>query len=145
MGVRLRCAHHRLDAGSQLPALQDHTTVCLHKRPGPRAPQTLAPHMDTKQCHIPAQHEQTKVEHTNVCRRDEDQEVERHRRRTAPTHGHIALVRPTDDDGTGLEEAWKGGWGTLCLARIRQLWHMKLGIPIKSTGTKDTHPHSNAK
>ena len=64
MGVRLRCAHHRLDAGSQLPALQDHTTVCLHKRPRPRAPQTLAPHMDTKQCHIPAHHEQTKVEHT---------------------------------------------------------------------------------
>ena len=127
MGVRLRCAHHRLDAGSQLPALQDHTTVCLHKRPGPRAPQTLAPHMDTKQCHIPAHHEHIKVEHTNVCRRDEDQEVERHRRRTAPTHGHIALVRPTDDDGTGLEEAWKGGRGTLCLARIRQLWHMNIG------------------
>ena len=48
----------------------------------------------------------------------EDQEVERHRRRTAPTHGHIALVCPTDDDGTGLEEACKGGRGTLCLARI---------------------------
>ena len=74
----------------------------------------------------------------------EDQEVERHRRRTAPTHGHIALVCPTDDDGTGLEEACKGGRGTICLARIRQLWHMKLGISIKSKENKDTHSHSNA-
>ena len=87
--------------------------------------------MDTKQCHIPAHHEHTKVEHTNVSAQEtEDQEVERHRRRTAPTHGHIALVCPTDDDGTGLEEACKGRRGTLCLARITTVAY-ETGLPYK--------------
>ena len=98
MGVRLRQgAHHRLDAGSQLPALQDHTTVCLHKRPGPRAPQTLAPHMDTKQCHIPAHHEHIKVEHTNVCTRDRRP---RGRETSAPHRPHTWTHSP------GLSNRW---------------------------------------